>query len=153
MEYDTEDRRARLDLTYVDPHWGRTWVDVTLCAASAHQGVNVSQRLERQERDKHEKYQGGRLVPFVLDPRGGWGRQARHWFQHVLNQVPEDVRGEARKDALWSVARALQLAVGEQILSSGRPGPPARKKKKGKGTEGRKVQRQLEASARKARPT
>ena len=83
MEYNTEEHRARLDLTYVDPHWGRTWVDVTLCAASAHLGVDVDKRLERREKEKHTKYQGGKLVPFVLDPRGAWGREATHWLQHA----------------------------------------------------------------------
>ena len=40
-EYDTNERRARLDLWYADPYKGHTWVDVTVCAAAAHDGVSV----------------------------------------------------------------------------------------------------------------
>ena len=123
-EYDTPERRARLDLWYADPFKGHTWVDVTICASAAHDGVSVQQRFARREKDKHDRYAGGELIPFALDPRGSWGPEARAWIQHILGQLPEGSRGEARARVRWGVAQALQLTVGEQILASGRAGPP-----------------------------
>merc|ERR1712015_270275 len=129
LEFDNEHRRARLDLCYVDSHWGRTWVDVTLCAASTHDGVSVQQRFKRREVTKHDRYVGGTLVPFVMDPRGSWGQEARTWVTHVIHQIPEEDRGESRRRLRWGVAQALQIAIGEQILASGKPGPPPRPSK------------------------
>ena len=69
-QYDTQEHRARLDLWYTDPHKGHTWADVSICAAAAHDGVSVEQRFARRERVKHNRYKGGQLIPFALDPRG-----------------------------------------------------------------------------------
>ena len=82
-----KERRARLDLWYADPHRGHTWVDITICAATVHDGVSVKQRFARRERKKHERYVGGELIPFAIDPRGSWGPEAKAWVQHILGQL------------------------------------------------------------------
>ena len=86
-EYETPEHRARLDLWYADAQWGHTWIDVSLCASHAHDGVSVKQRFLRREQAKHARYRGGSLVPFVLDPRGSWGREALAWMQHIAGQA------------------------------------------------------------------
>ena len=43
-----------------------------------------------------------------------------------MGQLPEDARGSAKARVRSLVAQALQLTIGEQLLASGRAGPPPR---------------------------
>ena len=86
----------------------------------------MKHRFARREKDKHDRYRGGHLVPFVLDPRGRWGQEAKAWVQHIMGQLPEEMRAAAGARVRWIVAQALQLGIGEQLLGSGRAGPPPR---------------------------
>ena len=78
-EWQTDEARARLDLSYLDPRRGHIHVDVSVVAAATHTGVAVATRTRRREKDKHKRYDGPRLIPFALDPRGAWGKEAISW--------------------------------------------------------------------------
>ena len=70
-------------------------MDVSICAAAAHDGVSVQQRFARREKSKHDRYAGGELIPFAVDPRGSWGSEAKAWVQHIIGQIPDERRSQS----------------------------------------------------------
>ena len=110
-----------LDVMYYDPEHGQRFLDVAVLAAQTQLGVAAQVRLTRYERKKHTRYPGPQLIPFVLDVRGLWGREARAWVQSIVKQLPSEERAAATKDVRWRVSKALQTAVAEQCLRSALP--------------------------------
>ena len=120
-EWDTPREQARLDVAYFDSRHGERFIDVAVLAAHTHKGLAAQIRLERHERKKHTRYPGPRLIPFVLDVRGLWGKEACAWARAMVRRLPKADRAAALQDLRWRVSQALQLAVAEQCLRALRP--------------------------------
>ena len=90
---------------------------VTDITAGVQNGQAWRHALARKERKKHTRYPGPELVPFVVDVRGRWGREAEAWMRRVAKRVPADHRGEAVRACRYEVSLALQAAVAEQLAS------------------------------------
>ena len=120
-EWDTPREQARLDVAYFDSRHGERFIDVAVLAAHTHKGLAAQIRLERHERKKHTRYPGPRLIPFVLDIRGLWGKEACAWARAMVRRLPKADRAAALQDLRWRVSQALQLAVAEQCLRALRP--------------------------------
>lgn len=121
-----EGEQAILDLVYRDPRLGDMCVDVSI-VDSAYIGAprSAPMALQRREVAKHRRYPGHGLVPFVMDTRGRWGREAVAWVQNVTSGFPDAERLEAVRQCRIQLGRALQLTVADQVLEAVRP-PPAR---------------------------
>ena len=69
-----DDQEAILDVVYSDNSLGDVCVDVAvLDSAFPGASKSASKALQRREREKHRRYPGKGLFPFVLDTRGRWG--------------------------------------------------------------------------------
>ena len=120
--------QAILDVAYIDSQHGERFLDVAVLAAHTHKGLAAQIRIERHERKKHLRYPGARLIPFVLDVRGRWGKEACAWARTIVRRLPKRERAAVLQDLRWRVSNALQLAVAEQCLRALRPSrrqPPA----------------------------
>ena len=111
--WDTPRERAVLDVAYMDSVRGARFSDVAVLAAHSHRGVPAQTRLERHERKKHVRYPGPHLVPFVVDVRGRWGKEAQAWARAMILRLPAEDRALAMQDLRWRISRALQIAVAE----------------------------------------
>ena len=115
--WDTEEGQAQLDVVYHDGAQGRVCLDVSLVdvVSVARHGRSRKPTLRRREREKHRRYPHAGLVPFVLDSRGRRGAEAETWLRQVLGAMPEEERGEARRQVRVAVALALQGKIAEQV--------------------------------------
>ena len=118
-EWGTPRERAVLDIAYTDSRGGRRYVDVAVVAGDTHCTLAPSVRTERHERKKHRRYPGPALVPFVLDVRGAWGKEALAWVRNLQPQIRADDRRAATDKLKWQVAAALQSAVADAATRSG----------------------------------
>ena len=116
--WDTPAHQAVLDIVFLNRSDVTEYVDVSLVAAATRTGATASQLIARREKAKHKRYPGDHLIPFVLDVRGQWGREATAWTKGLLSNLAPDDRAVATWHLRWCVAKALHMAVGEQILSS-----------------------------------
>ena len=73
---------------------------------------------ERREKQKHQRWPGAGLYPFVLDVRGRWGKEARAFMMATVGNLPKDERTEAVKRCRRMVPVALQTRVAEQLLTA-----------------------------------
>ena len=73
---------------------------------------------ERREKQKHQRYPGAGLYPFVLDVQGRWGKEARALMMATVGNLPQDERTEAVKRCRRMVSVALQTRVAEQLLTA-----------------------------------
>jgi hypothetical protein len=113
--------RAILDLEYQEAD-GRTWIDVSIrhpmagtdgeVRAAARRDGEASRRGERQ---KHARYPGERLVPFVLETSGRMGAEARHWLKAQVRELPEDLQSKELGRAYKVLSCALQSQVARQL--------------------------------------
>ena len=117
--------QAILDIVYRDARLGDACVDVSIVDA-AYNGAprSAPMALQRREVAKHRRYPGPGLVPFVMDTRGRWGREAVAWVQSVTSCLPDAESHEAVRQCRLQLGRVLQLTVTDQILEAVRP-PPA----------------------------
>ena len=120
-DWHTVREQAILDVAYFDSRHGERFLDVAVLAAHTHKGLAAQIRLERHERKKHTRYPGARLIPFVLDVRGRWGKEACAWARAMVRRLPKIDRAPTLQDLRWRVSPALQLAVAEQCLRALRP--------------------------------
>ena len=120
-DWDTPRERAVLDVAYMDSVRGPWFLDVAVLAAHSHRGVPAQTRLERHERKKHVRYPGPHLIPFVVDVRGRWGKEAQAWARAMILRLPSEDRALAMQELRWRISRALQIAVAEQCLRALRP--------------------------------
>jgi len=99
--------RAILDIEYHEGA-GRHWVDVSVRHPTAEQVVSRAARRPGEaarvaEREKHARYPGDRLTPFVVESPGRLGGEARQW---LLRQV----KGQCTDDRLGAeVVRAYKV--------------------------------------------
>ena len=113
--------RAILDLEYSADD-GRIWIDVSIrhAAAGNHSEVASAARRDgeaarRGEREKHTRYPGDRLVPFVLECGGRLGGEARQWVRAHVAQLPEDTQQLELARAYKVVSCALQGQISRQL--------------------------------------
>ena len=59
-------------------------------------------------------------VPFVLDVRGKWGREAHAFVQAMVGGLPKEKRADAGRSCRRAVAVALQTGVANQIHAAGK---------------------------------
>ena len=114
--------QAILDIVYRDARVGEVCVDVSV-VDSAHPTAprTAPMALQRREANKHRRYPGPGLVPFVVDARGRWGREACAWVQSVTASLPDDARQAAVRQCRIRIGRVLQLAIADQLLEAVRP--------------------------------
>jgi len=117
-EWDTPEERAVLDLVYRNPTGVIEYLDVSVIAAATRTSASAAQLLARREQKKHKRYPGENLIPFVVDIRGKWGREAIAWSKGMLRPLMPEERAEAAHRLRWEVAKAVSMAVGEQVLTS-----------------------------------
>ena len=108
LEYQAEDGRIWLDISVRHPAAGST---SELAAAARRDG----EAARRGEREKHARYPGDRLVPFVLECGGRLGGEARQWLRSHVAQLPEDTRQQELTRAHKVVSCALQGQVARQL--------------------------------------
>ena len=111
--------RAILDIVLRDPRLGEVSVDVSIVdAAHLDAARGAPMTIQRREKAKHSRYPGPGLYPFVLDTRGKWGREAQAMVQALTIDMDPEERKKAVRSCRYMVARALQLSVADQLLSS-----------------------------------
>ena len=117
-----EKERAYLDVVYTESGGAKVHIDTTvtdLASLAERGGAAWKHGLARREQTKHLRYPGPTLVPFVLDVRGRWGREATAWFKGFLRKhVAEEDRSEKAKLGRWMVAEALQNACATQVTTA-----------------------------------
>ena len=74
----------------------------------------------RGERDKHARYPGAQLTPFVLETGGRMGAEARLWLLEQVRQLPGD-------------QEQRELARAYKVLGAGLQGFTARQLRKAAG--------------------
>ena len=121
-KWDTREEEARLDVALLDPALGELFIDISL-TDSVFPGASTRaiHGIARRERKKHKRYPGQGLVPFVLDVRGRWGKEAKNFVQAVVGTLPKESRVEALQHCRRLVAHALQSAVATQLLTAAAP--------------------------------
>ena len=72
----------------------------------------------RGEREKHARYPGSRLVPFVVETGGRLGGEARLWLRNQVRQLPEDQQTSELARAYRLVSCAVQGQIARQLRRS-----------------------------------
>ena len=113
--------RAVLDLEY-QAEDGRLWLDISVrhpAAGNTSEVATAARRdgeaARRGEREKHTRYPGDRLVPFVLECGGRLGGEARQWLRSHVVALPEDTQQQELARAYKVVSCALQGQVARQL--------------------------------------
>ena len=89
---------------------------MAVVAGKIHANVAPAVRIVRHERKKHGRYPGPALVPFVLDVRGAWGKEAQAWLRDVTPQLHCEDKAGAVALLKWRIASTLQSAVADAAL-------------------------------------
>ena len=112
---------AILDLEYQDDR-GRRWLDMTVRhpAAGTAAELRVAARRDgeagrRGERDKHARYPGAQLTPFVLETGGRMGAEARLWLLEQVRQLPGDQEQRELARAYKVLSAGLQAFTARQL--------------------------------------
>jgi len=118
---DGRTERAILDLEYQDDD-GARWLDVSVRhpAAGTQAELRVAARRDgeasrRGEREKHTRYPGNRLTPFVLEAGGRLGAEARLWLLGQARLLPEDQQPRELARAYKVLSCGLQAAAARQL--------------------------------------
>ena len=116
--------RAVLDIEYQDAD-GRRWLDISVRHPAAGNGDEVrlaarrdGEASRRGERDKHRRYPGERLTPFVIEVGGRLGAEARTWLGSQLRDLPEDSQHRERLRAYKLISCTLQTQVARQLRAA-----------------------------------
>ena len=116
--------RAVLDVQCQDDD-GARWVDGSIRHPAAGTAAHVQlaarrdgEASRRGERDKHARYPGDRLVPFVVEVGGRVGAEARHWLRNLTRELPADQQAAELTRAYKAVSCALQSEVARQLRTS-----------------------------------
>jgi hypothetical protein len=116
--------RAILDLEYHDGS-GRKWIDVSIRHPAAGDAAAVGaaarrdgEAARRGERDKHLRYPGAALVPFVVEVFGRVGGEAREWLRSLVAVLPEDMQSSELALAYRMISCAVQAPVARQLRAS-----------------------------------
>ena len=113
--------RAVLDLEYQADD-GRLWLDVSIRHSAAGSTTEVAaaarrdgEAARRGEREKHTRYPGDRLVPFVVESGGRLGGEARQWLRTHVAQLPADTQQQELARAYKAVSCAVQGQLARQL--------------------------------------
>ena len=113
--------RAILDVEYPDDD-GRKWMDISIrhpAAGSAAEVATAARRpgeaARKGEREKHARYPGDRLVPFIVECGGRLGGEARQWLREQVQQLPSDIQATELSRAYRIVSCALQGQIARQL--------------------------------------
>ena len=118
-----EVERARLDIVF-QGRTGPVYVDIAITEAGTASAQALSQRAQvdgaaaaHEEREKHWRYPGPDLIPFVVEAGGRMGVSAESFLRSVVPKDLEDRPAEiaAAKQALSCL---LQLGNAEVLLGS-----------------------------------
>ena len=106
-------------MVYVEQAFGIVAVDVSVTDISTPavgDGQAWRYLIARRERRKHARYPGPELVPFVVDVRGRWGREAEAWLKRTAKRYAgeEGVKAQMRT-CRYAVGTALQVSCAEQL--------------------------------------
>ena len=121
----TDEEKAVLDVVYSEGAAGLVALDVSvtnLVTKAARGGGAWRHALARRERKKHQRYPGPELVPFVMDVRGRWGREAEAWLRRAVRRCPAEERADKARECRYAVAVALQEHCAEQLGTCHGPG-------------------------------
>ena len=119
-KWNTEATQAILDIVYTDRRGKEIAIDISV-VDGADGKAPAKYAITRRERLKHRRYPGSELVPFVIDCRGRWGKEALDYVTFICKDMVEEERYAQVRKTRTLVSHALQKAVAEQILSSSRP--------------------------------
>ena len=118
-KWSTSEEQARLDIVCTDLRRGETCVDISMTDSVLRGATKrVMRSAARREQQKHKWYPGRGMIPFVMDTRGRWGREAHAFVQTIAATLPHEQRAEAIRECRRRIAVALQTAVAEQIMSA-----------------------------------
>lgn len=124
LDGDGHTERAVLDLQYQDED-GARWIDGSIRHPAAGSAAHVQlaarrdgEASRRGERDKHTRYPGDRLVPFVLEVGGRVGAEGRHWLRSLTRDLPADQQTAELTRAYKAVSCVLQSEVARQLRTS-----------------------------------
>ena len=113
--------RAILDVEYSEDD-GRVWLDISVRHSAAGNNSELStaarrdgEAARRGEREKHTRYPGDRLVPFVVECGGRLGGEARQWLRDQVRQLPEDTQSKELARAYKVVSCAVQGQIARQL--------------------------------------
>ena len=115
--------RARLDIAF-QGRAGTVYVDIAVTEATTASAQALSQRARvdgaaaaHEEQEKHWRYPGPDLIPFVLEAGGRLGESAESFLRSVAPKDLEDRAAEiaAAKQALSCL---LQLGNAEVLLGA-----------------------------------
>ena len=111
--------RAVLDIQYTEGG-GRHWIDTSVRHPAAGAGSSVAAKrageaARRGEREKHDRYPGDRLIPFVVEVPGRLGTEARQWILRQVRDQPEDLWTFDLTRAYKVLSCALQTQLALQL--------------------------------------
>ena len=113
--------QAVLDIEYVGPE-GRAYIDVTVrhpaagdASAVRAAGRKDGEATRRAERQKHERYPGPLLTPFVVETPGRLGAEARFWLLAQVRTSPPEAQSRELVRAYQVVSCAVQGEVARQL--------------------------------------
>ena len=116
--------RAVLDIEYLDDD-GRRWLDVSIRHSAAGSDADIRRAAKRGgeasrrgEREKHARYEGDRLVPFVLETHGRIGAEARYWLNSQISRLPPDQQAAELQRAYKCLSSTLQTQLARQLRSA-----------------------------------
>ena len=115
-KWDRPDEKAVLDVTYHTRSGEEVCLDFSVVAA-APSGGEVLTQLQRREQQKHQRYPGPGLIPFVTTSRGRWGQEALAWARATAKYYYIDDYAAKLTKLKYDISMALQIGVAEQILS------------------------------------
>ena len=103
----------------------RRWLDISICHPAAGNASQVTAAAKRNaeaarrgEREKHARYPGAALIPFVVEAGGRLGSEGRSWLKDQARQLPEDTRHAELMRAYKMISCALQMHVARQLRSA-----------------------------------
>ena len=115
---------AILDIVFIDRRGKQLSIDVAI-VDGADGRAPAKHAITRREREKHRRYPGSDMIPFVLDCRGRWGKEALDFVTYMCKDLPEDGLLLQVRKIRSLVSFALQKSVAEQIISAARPSSTA----------------------------
>jgi hypothetical protein len=110
--------RAILDVENSDGA-SRHWIDVSVRHPATEDVVQAAARrpgeaARRGERQKHARYPGDRLTPFVVETPGRLGGEARQWLLRQVRTLPEDQQPGELTRAYKAISCAVQAQLALQ---------------------------------------
>ena len=111
MEHDDADGRRWLDISIRHPSAG----NLSQLAAAARRDGEASRRGDRE---KHSRYPGDRLTPFVIEAGGRLGVEARQWLKQLVRQLPQDIQQSELARAYQVLSCTLQSHIARQMRSA-----------------------------------